>query len=244
MKIEVKDNPRYPCKVWIPEEASDFVDKIKTDLGTLSVKLFIDLIPAGYYHKDDSYYTYIGPASENKDKERTPYSKNYQTLNITFTTNRDWIDLNRHLLDSLYTTPGGRASSQRTVWSKEDEVEYVPRKEQYGAYKKPVFDEIYPSMKKHQVVDNEDHLATYPTRYIPDSSENFDAEFKYNKDFVDVEKYHGDKNCISTWTRKLYQEIQIDQTHISISIIITDLERNTPTLLEILTNFKNHVLFI
>lgn len=238
MEIAVPTCERgYVAECCIYDEIT-FKQAMERRFGTLEdVTLSVGLVPAGYYAAEDGCYGYIGPCPNDPNEldERPKFNKATETLNLTFLATPDWVERNRKHLNSLYTTPGGRPNAYRSIWRVEPITAQRLIIKKTGLYKKPAFDPIYEVMKRYFPMMTEMDLARY--RACDHEYEPADSSC-HNSDFVEIRPYTSDAQCLKTWEHQETQTTLTNKVRVVISIITTDLERNTATLMELLADRK------
>lgn len=241
MEIVVPKSPQgYACECCVYDEMTTFLKKIEDTLGVCeNIKFSVGLVSAGYYCKADGCYGYIGP--EYHREERSNYGKTTETLNITFLATPDWVQRNTELLDSLYRTPAGRPNVFYPVWSSNEVNNYQQVTKKYGAYKKPAFDPVYSVMKQYFPDMTEKDFAKYGCDVSKGSCDVSYDEHNYNHDFVMIREYTTDESCLESWEHEETLTIPTGKVRIGISIITTDLERNTDALIKLLTDWKKSI---
>jgi hypothetical protein len=231
--------PGYLADCCVYDEMTTFTKTLEERFGVLEdVTLSVGLVPAGYYQNQESHYGYFGCCEDRSSKEsdeRPKFDKTTETLNITFLATSDWVARNRTRLDLLYTTPGERPSAHRSVWRFEPLMNQRTIVKKYGLYKKPSFDPIYMVMKQYFPTMTEMDLARYRACDFDDEPND---SLCHNSDFAEILPYTTDHQCLKTWEHHETQQVPTNKVRVIISIITTDLERNTPTLIELLADRK------
>lgn len=245
------NNLAYSCKFCIHDEMTTFVeklikkfDRIDKSLNLKKIKFTVDLVNAGYYFKVDGNYGYHGCISVDRNviDENNPnnsieyqnklhfdslpnFPKDTETFNITFKVDNDWINKNKHLLENLYVTPGGRSNVKHRVWYQNKIYDSRAITKKYGLYKTKIFDRIYTIMKEVRPDLTEIQLAKY-------YSNDYDNDF--NPDFVLQREYDNESNCLKSWDYTYTECIDVGESNVTLSIITIDIERNTDMLMDII----------
>lgn len=219
MEIALRDF--YPIGIGhIYDEMKIFVNTLKNKFGVLdNIKFTVGLIDAGYYKSDNGCigaYGYIGYPCPMIN-----FNKCDETLDIEFTVDDNWINKNKTLLDSLYVTPSSNPNASHMVWTQNKIRDSKKVTKKYGVYKKNIFDRIFAIMKENKTEFTELDLARYNSDY-------------YNSDFVYEDIWNGDHNCVKSYECDTIEYTDTGKSNVKLSIITTDLEKNTKLLIKII----------
>ena len=248
MEIKCIDNERYSFRICIYDEMKLFVkkleDKIESKyLEAMNMNFHVTLVPADYY-MDRTLYKgpvgpmgYEGPYDQNIKQDNKPCcDKKREILNIEFCAPREWIDKNKDKLENLYVTIGPNGQKIKT-FNYQEKYEYKVVK--FGYYKKICFDPIYKVMKEYFPNMSELDFAKYGLNY-----DDYNYE-KYNYDFVEKREYTNENysinNCLESFEETIGNPINTGIYNVTISLITIDIERNTDTIIEALTDLCSYV---
>ncbi len=224
---EVKFQNMKSChwKYCVYPEIITILNQIRTDHN---VKLSLDAVSANYYIDTTvcgpiGYCGYSGIPEPEIEKEFFP--KKMELLIFELIVDKEWIENNRSLLDQLYTTPG--FNKAYTSWFLIKEVISSNMDVTYGLYKKPRFDELFEIMKSMvPSIKTENDLARYGI--IDDYSND------YNEDFVEEREFDIDEGCVKTFEKFISIKTLTGKYVVTISVMISDIARNTDLLIKIL----------
>ena len=220
IQISSEYGGQHAGKLWIPEEASQFENKVSNDKISYSIGL-VDIT----YFRTATELSELGPIGwyqhYNIDRKQDPYPKKYLVLSMSFVVPDDWVPANKELVDSLVITPGGDNKRMNLLHYKHM---YDTKQVKMARYKTTLFDKVYPAFREVNPKMTEEEMCRYGR----------DGEDGYNSDFAEEQEYTGEERCLAVYhghTRVLSGKLQV-----TLKILVIDLEPNTPTLLKILSS--------
>ena len=236
MKIELHNHPNYSAVTWITPEMEAFSNKInQAGLDSVIKTASVSLVPAGYYCVPpiEGEYGYIGPyCGEQKDKPQ--FDKTLELLCINIVVPKAFVEQTnvKPLLQNLKNEEG-KCNWKQPTWScmEINETE-PPVTKKYGWYKKPGFDKLMEAMSA-MCETTECELACYG---VGDG----DAD-EFNTNLVECLEYDETKpGCVHTFECTSNVTKPTGLLNVYFSIINTNIEENTPILLEVLSLASPH----
>lgn len=216
--------PGYLGFTYVTEQMKTFLGKLNAIVDVVDgISLSVGLVEAGYFLTEDACYGWMGPSNHDPSYERPAYQASCHTLEIRFTISNASLDSKKALWASLHQTPGGRPNAHHQMVISSSKFENY--EEVRGIYKKEGFDDLLAAFRKFKPTLTAIQLATL--------TDGNGYEYGYDYDLVDERPWTTDENCLKKFTGRYSRSTPY--TDVCLSILNDDIERNTETLLQILT---------
>lgn len=157
--------------------------------------------------------------------EKKKYSKQKETLEINFTTDSSWGATNLTKINKFIMSLENPKQNHQ-IYRTKTNINQV----KYGVYKLPPFNDVYVAMLKYFP----NIIKVNFLNFLANGNDDFHNE--YNQQFVEHRVYTNDVDCVNTYYKYVTSEEDKVMIHNTLSIIVSDLEKNADLLIEILSS--------